>query len=156
MNPNDTFPQEIVKELEARGAVPKPRWHFLVSRGMTWFLAAAPLFLGGLAFAVAEFVFFDNDGISRLQGSSFQDIAQTIPFVWLGILVLFSVVAYYGFRKTRGGYKYATTTVVLGVVFLSIVLGLTLNALDFGQGVHDYLLGPAQHGTVLPAGEGQD
>src|SRR5581483_10965087 len=78
MGPNDTFPQEIVKELEARGATPVPRWQFLVSRGMVWFLAGASVAIGGVAFAIAEFVFFDNDGITKLQGSSIQDIAQSI------------------------------------------------------------------------------
>ncbi|MBU6214551.1 hypothetical protein KGM48_01780 [Patescibacteria group bacterium] len=139
METSDAFPQELVKELEARGAVPIARWKFLVSRGMIWFLAVASVVIGGIAFAIAEFVFFDNDGIAKLQGSSIQDIAQSIPFVWLGITAFFTVVAYCGLRRTRRGYTYATTTLVLVVVLFSISLGIILNHFDFGQRVYRHL-----------------
>lgn len=139
MDPNDTFPQDIVKELEARDATPIARWRFLFSRGMIWSLAVASIVIGGLAFAIAEFVFFDNDGIAKLQSSSIQDIAQSIPFAWLAITAFFAVVAYYGLRHTRRGYKYATTTLVLVVVLLSIGLGILLNHFDFGQRTYQYL-----------------
>ncbi len=139
MNQDDTFPQEIVKELEARNALPIARWKFLFSRSMIWFLATASIVVGGLAFAIAEFVFFDNDGIAKLQSSSIQDIAQSIPFAWLGITALFTVIAYYGLRHTRRGYKYATATLVLIVIVLSIGLGMLLNHFDFGQRTYEYL-----------------
>lgn len=139
MDPNETFSQEIVKELEARNAVPIARWKFLFSRSMIWFLAVASILIGGAAFAIAEFVFFDNDGIAKLQGSSIQDIAQSIPFVWLAITAFFAIVAYHGLRLTRRGYKYATTTLVLFVVAASLALGVFLNYFDFGQRVYEYM-----------------
>ena len=152
MNPNDTFPQEIVREIEARGAVPKSRWYFLASRSVFWLLAIVSVFIGAVAFAIADFVFFDNDGISKLQGSSIQDIAQAIPFVWLGVLALFTISAYYGFRRTRKGYRYATATIVVITVLVSIGLGLVLNAFDLGQNIHAFLLNLTVPGTTLPSG----
>ncbi|MBU6321623.1 MAG: hypothetical protein KGI78_02360 [Patescibacteria group bacterium] len=139
MDSNDTFPEELMQELAARGAVPKPRWQFLLSRSVIWLLALASVVVGGVAFAIAEFVFFDNDGIAKLQGSSIQDIAQSIPFVWLAITAFFAVVAYYGLRRTRRGYRYATTTLVLIVVVLSLALGVLLNYFDFGQRIYEYV-----------------
>jgi magnesium-transporting ATPase (P-type) len=136
----DTFPQEVVKEIEARGAKPRARWKFLMSRGVMWFLAIASIVIGGFAFAVAEFVFFDNDGIMKVQGSSIQDIAESIPFVWLALVGVFSSSASLSLRRTRRGYKYATATLVALVVALSVVLGLFLNYFDFGQRVHEYLI----------------
>ncbi len=138
----DTFSEHIVKEIEARGATPKPRWQFLLTRGVFWALAIASVSVGGIAFAVADFVFFDNDGISfaTLRETPIQDIAQSIPVVWLLVLALFTASAYLGFRRTRKGYRYTTTLVVLAAIGTSVVLGLALNALDFGQTVHQYLL----------------
>ncbi len=138
----ENFPEHIVKELEARNAMPKPRWHFLITRGMFWLLAITSVLIGAVAFAVANFVFFDNDGLSVaiLERSSIFDIAQAIPFVWLGVLGLFTGCAYFGFRHTRRGYRYATTLVVLTAIAISIALGLLLNTVDFGQRVHQYLL----------------
>lgn len=141
MEPDDIFPQEVVKAIEARGAVPKPRWLFLFGRGMVWLLAFASIAIGGISFAIAEFVFFDNDGITKLQGSSIEDIAQSIPFVWLAFVVFFAVIAYYSFRGTRHGYRYATAWVVTAVIVLSIGLGVALNAVDFGQTVYQFLTG---------------
>ncbi|MDB5238596.1 MAG: hypothetical protein JWM46_866 [Candidatus Kaiserbacteria bacterium] len=138
----NTLSEQIAKELESRGASPKPRWHFLVARGTFWLLAVTSVLIGGIAFAVASFVFFDNDGASMsvLERSSIYDIAQSIPFVWLAIFGLFTASTYAGFRNTRSGYKYATSLVIIVAILASIALGLLLNTLDFGQNVHRYLL----------------
>ena len=136
-----TFSAEIIDELEARGSVPKSRWYFLASRGVVWALAIFSTLVGAASFAIAEFVFLDNDGITKLQGSSIQDIAETIPFFWLGLVALFAASAYFGFRRTRKGYKYATVTVVSAVIFLSVVLGLLLNQYDFGQQARAFMQG---------------
>ncbi len=150
MNENDTFPQEVVKEIEARGAVPKPRWKFLLGRGTVWFLAITSIAIGGVAFAIAEFVFFDNDGITKLQGSSIEDMAQSIPFVWLAFVIFFAVIAYYSFRRTRHGYRYATAWVITAVIVLSIGLGVALNAIDFGQTVYQFLTGQSMNSSDGP------
>lgn len=157
MTDTDTFSQEVVKEIETRGVVPKARWRFLVSRGMVWFLAITSIVVGGVSFAVAEFVFFDNDGITKLQGSSIQDIAQSIPFVWLGLLAVFSASAYYSLRRTRRGYKYTTAMLISAVIAVSIAFGLFLNHFDFGQRVHEYLMRqiPIQ-GLFNPTTDGSD
>jgi glucan phosphoethanolaminetransferase (alkaline phosphatase superfamily) len=139
---NDQLPENIIKTIEERDLTPTPRWHFLLTRSVFWILAVLSVVVGGVAFGVADYVFFDNDGMSlaSLQQSSIQDIAQSIPYVWLAILAIFTLTAYYGFRKTRKGYRYATMWVVCGSIVASILLGITLNAFDFGQAVHKYLL----------------
>ena len=136
----DNFSENIIKEIEARGIVPKPRWYFLVSRGSFWLLAICSVAIGAIAFAVAVFVFLDNDGISAVGEALIIDVAQSIPFIWLFVLALFSACAYFGFRHTRTGYRYATSLVVLAVIVMSIVLGIVLDEFDFGQRVHRYLL----------------
>jgi hypothetical protein len=107
-----------------------------------WGLATLSVVVGGIAFSVADYVFFDNDVVrlASFQASSIQDIARSIPYVWLVILGIFMLVAYYGFRKTRKGYRYATAAIVLASIGASILLGITLSAFDFGQTVHTYLL----------------
>ena len=136
------FSDHIVEEIALRGIAPKPRWHFLVTRTAFWLLACISVLIGSIAFAVAEYVFFDNDGMSiaLMEKSSIYDIAQSIPFVWLVVLGLFTASSYLGFRHTRSGYKYATALVVLVSITLSVLFGLALNTVDFGQRAHEYLL----------------
>ena len=139
---NKQLSESIIQKIEERNLAPTPRWHFLLTRSVFWILATLSVIVGGIAFGVADYVFFDNDGmsLSSLQRSSIQDIAQSIPYVWIVILGIFTVIAYSGFRKTRKGYRHATAVVVSASIIASILLGVTLNAFDFGQAVHKYLL----------------
>lgn len=150
-NEHETFPESVLSEIRDRGIAPIPRWQFLASRTFAWVLAGLSVAVGGVAFSIAEFVFFDNDGPARLHGSSLEDIAQSIPFVWLAFVGFFALVAYYGFRQTRHGYRYATAWVVGIVVASSVAFGLILNAADLGQAVYQALPGPA-----APSVDGSD
>jgi hypothetical protein len=130
------FSQNIITELEARGATPKPRWHFLLMRALFWLLSALSVAVGGIAFSVAWYVFFDNDGLHV----TLQNLLQVIPYVWLVVLGLFILGAYAGFRQTRKGYRYATALLLTLILAASIALGLVLDNYDIGQNVHKYLL----------------
>lgn len=136
------FYDTLEKEIEARGMTPRPRWHFLLKRSVFWSLAVLSVFFGAIAYSVADYVFFDNEGqsMATLIESPLEGILQSIPIVWLIVFGLFCVVTYAGLRLTRSGYKYRTAKVVLAVLALTIGLGLILNLFDFGQGVHYYLL----------------
>ncbi len=132
----------ILKKLQAQGVTPKPRWHFLLTRSVFWTLAVVSVLIGSMAFAVGIFVFIDNSEVSpaAMEQSQIADVAQNIPFIWLGVLTLFTLSAYFGFRNTRSGYRYATAKVILSVILASILLGLILDEFDFGQRTHEFLL----------------
>lgn len=141
---NDTTSEKIMEEIKKQGIEPRPRWQFLLKRWVFWTFAVLSVVIGGIAFSVATYVFSDNDGMGVFQHpalqDTLQDIAQSIPYIWLFVLGIFTASTYMGFRKTRKGYRYATVTVICTAIVLSIVLGLLLNAFDFGQSVHKYLL----------------
>lgn len=136
------FSDRVEKEIEGRGMIPRPRWHFLLKRSVFWSLAISSVCIGAIAFSVADYVFFDNEGLSpsALLDTPLEVIVQGVPFAWLFIFGLFCVVSYVGLRHTRTGYKYRTIGVVLGVLVATVGLGLVLNLFDFGQGVHYYFL----------------
>lgn len=138
----DNFSENIVKEIEARGAVPKPRWHFLLKRSVFWIFAIVSVGIGAVAFAAGQYIFFDNDGASfaQFRDTPIQDIFMGIPYIWLAVLGLFIASAYFGFRHTRKGYRYATVGVVVAAILASIVIGFLLNEFDVGVNVHKYLL----------------
>ncbi len=140
--PMNDFSKNIEKEIEARGMTPRPRWHFFLKRSVSWSLAIISVLIGAMAFSVADYVFFDNEGLNpaALLDTPLEVIVQGIPFVWLFIFGLFCIVTYIGLRNTRSGYKYRTLGVAFAVLLATIGLGLVLNVFDFGQGVHYYLL----------------
>lgn len=139
---NNQLHQHIIKEIEKRGLVPRPRFHFLLKRSVFWSLAIISIIIGAVSFAVAIYVFFDNEGISTatLLETPLETILQSIPFLWLFVLGLFTTSAYLGLRNTKTGYRYKTVRAVLSVILVSICLGFVLNIFDFGQTVHTYLL----------------
>lgn len=136
------FSERVVDAIEKRGTTLRPRWHFLLKRSVFWFLAGGSILMGAASFAVADYIFFDNEGVSSavLLESPLEGIVQSLPLLWILMFSLFTIFTFVGFRNTRTGYQYRTMAVVAGVVILTIGLGLVLNIFDFGQGVHYYML----------------
>lgn len=138
----------ILHEIEKRNVVPIPRWHFLIKRFSFWILAIISVLTGSISMATAIYVFLDNDFIADQdyinryfdQQPLIEDIVKSIPYLWLTALVLFILVAYYGLRHTRKGYRYPTIRVIAGSLLLSLLLSIGLNAFDVGQIIHRYLV----------------
>lgn len=141
-------PDLILDEIEKRKVVPIPRWHFLMRRGVFWSLAVISVITGSIAMATAIYVFLDHDflvdqaRITRFlaQQPLVEDIIDSIPYLWLTALLLFTLVAYYGVRHTRKGYRYPTLRVIGGSLLLSLALSGFMNLFDVGQIIHRYLI----------------
>jgi hypothetical protein len=141
-------PDLILDEIEKRKVVPIPRWHFLLRRSVFWVLAAISVITGSISIATAIYVFVDHDfvvdhaNINRFldQQPLVEDIIVSIPYMWIVALLLFVLVAYYGFRHTRKGYRYPTLRVIGGSVLLSLLLSGLLNLFDVGHIIHRYLI----------------
>ncbi|NTW55484.1 MAG: hypothetical protein HGB20_00365 [Chlorobiaceae bacterium] len=138
----------ILEEIEKRQAVPIPRWHFVLRQFAFWALAVFSVLTGSIAMATAMYVFLDNDFIEDHevitlyfeQQPLVADIFRSIPYLWIGALALFILVAYYGFRHTRKGYRYTTAKVVAASLLASLLISLCLNTVDVGGYIHRYLV----------------
>ncbi|MEI8032426.1 MAG: hypothetical protein WCH05_03680 [Chlorobiaceae bacterium] len=140
--------ESILEEIEKRHAVPIPRWHFLLRYAGFWLLAALSVLTGSIAMAAAIYVFIDNDfiadqdNINRFfsQQPAIADMFESIPYIWLGALLLFTLSAYIGLRHTSKGYRYPATRLLAGSVAVSLVISLGLNTMDVGGYIHRYLI----------------
>ncbi len=139
---NNKLPEKVIEEIKAQGIEPRPRWHFLLRRFVLRLFAVSTTVLGGIAVAVIIFVFIDHDASARvyLAESIFEDLLQTIPYLWLGTLLLLIGITKYAVRHTKFGYRYATSRIVGVVVVSSIMLGIVLSALEVGERVQDFLI----------------
>lgn len=139
---------QILEEIEKRHVVPLPRGHFIAKRALFWGLAVISVITGAISMATAVYVFLDNDYISdhanidKLfdQRPHVEVIVQSIPYVWLLALILFIIVASFGLRHTRKGYRYPTLRVISGSLLVSALLCGVLNAFDVGKLVHRCLI----------------
>ncbi len=138
----------ILEEIEKRKAVLIPRWHFLVRRLGFWLLAAISVLTGAISMATAIYVFLDHDFIEDQDSINrffterpiIADIIASIPYLWLAALALFILIAFFGFRHTRKGYRYSATKVITASLSASFLLSIALNTVDIGQYIHRYLI----------------
>lgn len=138
----------ILEEMEKRKSVLIPRWHFFVRRLGFWLLAAFSVLTGAISMATAMYVFLDHDfiedhdSINRffIQRPITADIIASIPYLWLAALALFLLIALFGFRHTRKGYRYSATKVIAASLSASLLLSIAFNAVDIGQYIHRYLI----------------
>jgi hypothetical protein len=138
----------ILDEIERRNVVPIPKWHFLVRRSLFWIVASISVITGSLSMATGMYVFLDQDfqvdheNIARFlaQQPNVENIIVSIPYLWVSALLLFVLVAYYGVRHTRKGYRYPTVRVIAGSLLLSLLISGVLNLFDVGHFVHRYLI----------------
>ncbi len=140
--------ESILEEIEKRKVVLIPRWHFLVKRFGFWLLAVLSVLTGSLAMVTAFYVFFDNDFIEDhdyinlflTQKPVIADIISSIPYLWLIALMLFILVAFFGFRHTKKGYRYSAARVIAASLSASLLLSAGLNMVDIGGYIHRYLI----------------
>ncbi len=142
---------KIMQEIKASGVVPKPKWQFATKRNLLWALVAITVVLGALAVAVIIFIFVDHDANSRkyLDESVFEDLVQTIPFVWFGLLTLLVGLTHYLVRHTEFGYRDSVKQIVGLVLISSFVLGGLLSLFETGERVQDYLIERVPHYSDL-------
>ncbi len=138
----------ILEEIEKRKAVQIPRWHFLVKRLGFWLLAVISVLTGALSIATAIYVFLDHDFIEDqgyinqffIERPLIADVISSIPYVWLAALVLFTLVAFFGFRHTKKGYRHSASKVIAASLTASLLLSAGLNMVDIGGYIHRYLI----------------
>ena len=150
--------ESILEELEKRKVDPIPRSNFLIKRIGFWLLALLSVITGSISMAVAIYVFIDQDfivdqeNINRyLSAQPFiADIISCIPYLWLTVLALLTLMASLGFRHTNRGYRYTTTKVLAGSLLSSLLLSVSLNTVDVGKQVHRFLFEnvPVYHSLV--------
>lgn len=134
--------EQIFHKIDEKNLQPIPRWHFLLGRGVFWSLLVFSVFVWTIATSVWIYVFFDHDPswLLPMEQTPVEDILQSIPYIWMVVLLIFSVIAYYGLRQTKKWYRYTTVWVILWTLLVSFLWWLALNTIDFWEGVHRYLL----------------
>lgn len=104
-----------------------------------WLFLAVTTLIGALAVTVILFMLSDNDWdvFEYLDRSLFEHVFISIPYFWIAILALFSLIAYYSFKHTRHGYRYEMYKVVAGSLLLSLAVGAVLFRYGLDSEIHE-------------------
>jgi len=138
--------ESILDEIEKRAIVPIPRWRFLFKWGGFWLLAVLALLVGGISLATSNSLLFNHDFLVDHYYSTLfftehpiiGNIILSIPYAWLSLLALVTLIAFFSVRHTKKGYQYSGKGFVAGFLLVSIALSIGLNATMIGEYTSDY------------------
>lgn len=133
--------KKVLDKIDREKITPKPKWQFRLEQVGLWLLAVVSVLIGSNAVAAIIFRMVNNDwdALRFLERSPIAHSLATIPYVWLVLLGLFILLAYYNTRHTKKGYRYSTYGIVIGSILASIIVGTFLYAVGFGPRVHTFM-----------------
>jgi len=131
---------KILDTIKSKHIAPKPRWHFVLRQIMLWFVTVISIIVGSLSFSAILFRVVNNDWeiLRFINKSPITHAINTLPYIWIIILLIFIGLAYYNTLHTKGAYKHRAYYLVLISVVISLVLGGIFYAIGFGPCVHDF------------------
>jgi hypothetical protein len=118
--------QSVINKIKQERIMPIPRWQFVILHILLWFAFVIAIVLGALAFSV----------IFRLVGGVDWEIARraghgtvrgfflVLPYLWLLTLTAVLYLAGKLFEKTKKGYLYTHTIIVLLSIIISLIIGM--------------------------------
>lgn len=117
--------QKIIDKIKTEKIEPLPRWRFLVMDSGWWFLFAISVVVGSLVFALLFKNIADNDwSVYGTLGETFTSkIFFTLPYLWLGLLVLVIFLAWRELKQTRRAYRRNLTLILGACLSLSFFSG---------------------------------
>jgi hypothetical protein len=124
----------VLARITAEHVVPTPRYAFLMREYTVWGLWLASIALGALAVAVTIY-----DGLSATYAlyeathdNFWTFLVSVLPYLWLIVFAVMTVVAVRGLRATKRGYRYSTFLILGSSVVCSVFGGVLFHVFGFG------------------------
>jgi hypothetical protein len=132
---------KIIKKLKQENIQPRPRKYFVLRNIVLWGFFGVTVFVGSIAFSALLFRLSNASwGIYKNLGRHpINHFFLTIPYLWIGLVVIFSILAVYNFRHTPRGYRYRPILVIVISVLAGMVIGTILFFAGYGN-YFDYKL----------------
>lgn len=133
--------KKILKSIKDRKIKPKSKWLFLLRNYLVWLIFGLAIFVGAIATSVIIFSLTDNDWdlYKILDKSSVSYIIMSLPYIWIVILIIFSLLSYLNYKHTKTGYRIEPIKIISISVLLSVFFGSILFTGGFGEFI-DYKL----------------
>lgn len=124
-----TFEEKILNEIKDKKITPTGKNVFLLREASIWVFLSLILFLVGIAMSIVIFLLFDIDwesfGDSDLYAH--EKILHSIPYLWVGLVILFSILTYKLLLYTKTGYKKITNKLIIKTFLLLILTAIVLH-----------------------------
>lgn len=127
--------KDILEKIKREKIKPRSRWRFMLKDYVVWLVFIASIIFGSLSFSVILHFWGVNDwdAYYRVNKSFLAFVMLTMPYFWLICFLLFLVISYYYFERTRTGYRYEFVKVAVFNLVLSLIFGSLLYGFGIGQ-----------------------
>ncbi len=124
MNPSK-FSESVLRKIKARHIKPRSKWQFIARNITFWgiFNLSVLLGAGGVSVLIFALMESDFDLFSELSGSGTSLLLSWLPVFWIVFFVSFVGIAMWGIRKTKKGYRFSVSKLLVANVLLSFLLG---------------------------------
>ncbi|MGA2666744.1 MAG: hypothetical protein ABSE91_01470 [Patescibacteria group bacterium] len=130
--------KETIQKIRQEKIAPIPKWHFLLKNDVILAAAVTSALVGSIGVAVIIHVILNRDWF--LYTAAHRPLAPShllsdIPSIWLILLVLTILLAYYNVKHSKSGYRYSAYWIVLGSLIFSLIFGALFNIIGLGARV---------------------
>jgi hypothetical protein len=131
----NSISQKVIGKLKQKQAQPLPAWQFTLRSLVTWLGFLVFVGLGSLAVSVMLFLVTAQEytRLAMFRGGPLGYWLRALPLLWLFVVLLLLVAAYFDFRRTESGYRYRSFVVIGALVAISLLGGFGLHAAGVGQ-----------------------
>lgn len=124
--------EKIITIIKQKSIRPRPKWFFYLQNIIIWLALFVWIVLGGLAGAMIIDNIRFNDWSLALRLDS-RLLIKLIPFFWLIIFIGATLAAKLHFKKTKHGYRYPWTKIIIIGLIISSILALILITVGWSQ-----------------------
>ena len=139
---NNSITSQILDRIANEHITPRRRLVFVLREWGVWILWCLTVLIGAFAVAVSMYVAMNAEYamFEATHTNFFTFMIEVLPYVWLGLLAVMSLVAIKQLRNTKHGYRYSTATILGSSLLCSVIGGGVFHYMGFGFAL-DGLLG---------------
>ncbi len=143
---------KVLDEIKDKHITPKPKWQFVSRDLLFWGAFAFSVGVGAVAFSAMldRVTSIDWDIYPQLGRGPVTHVVLSLPYLWVVVVVLFSLLAIYNFRHTKEGYRYRPIIVITTSIVISIVGGTALFLTGFGGQIDEQVAQRPPLGPMMP------
>ncbi len=131
--------KKVFEKIKNKEVSPKPKWRFVLAHLLVSILLIVFIFVGALAFGLVAELLSQFDALDVLSSGSGRVLLLSLPYFWIILVLIFSVLGVVEFFKTKHGYKYNSRYVTVGFAALVIILGFGFYVIGFAGAAENYL-----------------
>ena len=133
------FKDKILDGIKTGEIKAESKWRFMAHDYFFWLLTAISTLLGSFAFAsILHRIAIDQVPLAKhiRDLESVSIFVQTLPYLWIGVVLLLGLAGWFNFKKTSKAYKHQLV-VFLSMLIASMMLGGMLFAVGVGSKVDE-------------------